>query len=128
MESTETSNAMFTDAPASADKKLSFTKSFTLDYKSEEDGKRYVGTFTCQRLTIGASGQVRVMLARLNGGHTLDSGTNALHFMIAYLSFALTSTPEWWDPENSYDLELLRKIFDYVRQWESSFRKDGSRE
>jgi hypothetical protein len=117
---------VFNDAPSSEatpKEKLAFTKSFVFDYDSEEDDCRYLGTFTCRRLTLGLLGQFGVYKAKLNGGERVDPYIDQLHEMVAYLSFALTSTPDWWEPEGSYDPVLVRSIYEYVRSWENSFRK-----
>ena len=110
------------DVETSADKKLSFTKTFFFEYKSE-DGTRLAGQFTCQRPNLGALGQLGVIKARLNGGEKIHASLDFLHEMLAYCQVTLTETPDWWQPADFYDADILRSVYDHVRSWEDSFRK-----
>ena len=118
-------NPSFEDVPSEDEKKLVNTKVFVFDYQSPEDSRRYVGQFTCRRLTLGAIGQAGVTKARLNGGLSVDRNTDMLHEMMSYLAVALIEVPDWWDPESSFDPNLLRSLYSYVRHWESNFRSGG---
>lgn len=111
------------DVATGDEKKLSFTKTFFFEYKSPEDGSRMAGQFTCQRPTLGAIGQLGVIKARLNGGQQVHPQIDFLHEMIAYCQVTLIETPDWWNPEEFYDANILRAVYDHVRSWEDSFRK-----
>lgn len=105
------------------EKKLKFQKSFQIEYTDPETGHVLIGVFTCHRLTLREIGQVGIIKARLNGGEKLDAHIDFMNEMLAYCQVALSKTPEWWHPEEDYEAALLRKVYDYVRAWENSFRK-----
>ena len=106
------------------------TKSFSVDHYSEEDGRRYMGTFTCKKLTIRDLSRLGYRKAELCGGHSynpetgmgVDPGTSFLNEMIAHCEIALLSKPEWFDPENMTDLGLLNEVYKEVTAFEVNFR------
>lgn len=104
-------------------KKVSYTKSFTVEYINPDDGNRVVGTFTCKRPTLGDLSQFGVMKARYNGGERVTRDIDWLNEMIAFCQVTLTVTPDWWDPLNTYDEELLTIVYNHVRSFQDSFRK-----
>ena len=97
------------------------TKSFSIDYLSEEDDRRYMGTFTCKKLTIRGLSQLGYRKAELCGGHSynpetgkgIDPGTAFLNEMIAHCEI---------DPENMTDLGLLNEVYKEVADFEANFR------
>jgi len=108
------------------------TKSFSIDYFSEEDDRRYMGTFTCKKLTIRDLSRLGHRKAELCGGHSynpesgmgVDPGTAYLNEMIAHCEIALLSKPEWFDPESMTDLGLLNEVYKEVTAFEVNFRGD----
>ena len=108
------------------------TKSFSVDYHSEEDDRRYMGTFTCKKLTIRDLSRLGHRKAELCGGHSynpetgmgVDPGTAYLNEMIAHCEISLVSKPEWFDPENMTDLALLGEVYKEVTEFEVNFRKN----
>ena len=106
------------------------TKSFSIDYLSEEDDRRYMGTFTCKKLTIRDLSRLGLRKAELCGGHSynpdtgkgVDPGTAFLNEMIAHCEIALVSKPEWFDPENLTDIGLLSEVYQEVADFEANFR------
>jgi len=106
------------------------TKSFSIDYHSEMDDRRYMGTFTCKRLTIRDLSRLGHRKAELCGGHSynaetgkgVDPGTAFLNEMIAHCEISLVSKPEWFDPENMTDLSLLNEVYKEVTAFEVNFR------
>jgi hypothetical protein len=112
------------DLESDATKKLAFTKSFTVEYVNPDDGKRLVGTFTMKRPTLGDLSHFGVLKARLNSGEQVGRDVSWLNEMIAFCQTTLTDFPEWWDPMNSYDDELLTMLYKHVRSFQDSFRKE----
>ena len=108
------------------------TKSFSIDYQSETDGRRYMGTFTCKKLTIRDLSRLGHRKAELCGGHSynpetgmgIDPGTAYLNEMIAHCEIALVSKPDWFDTDNLTDLELLTEVYKEVTAFEVNFRGD----
>jgi|3_EtaG_2_1085321.scaffolds.fasta_scaffold00110_32 hypothetical protein len=108
------------------------TKSFSIDYQSEDSGDRYMGTFACKKLTIRDLSRLGHRKAELCGGHSynpetgkgIDPGTAMLNEMIAHCEIALISKPEWFDPENMTDLEVLNLVYKEVAAFEVNFRGD----
>lgn len=108
-----------------------FTKSFSIDFTSEMDGQRYMGTFTVKKLTIGDLSRLGARKAQLCGGYTtglgvesgnsIDAGTAMLNEMIAHCEISLLSKPDWFDPEKLVDPNLLNKVYEEVASFEANF-------
>lgn len=109
--------------PGDDTNKLSFTKTFHVDYVDPDTGQRSTGSITVRRLSVSAYAEAGVRRAQLNNGLQVDAVTGFVNEMRAYLSVAITQAPEWWDLDNCYDLALLRATYDYVTAWEGSFRR-----
>lgn len=103
-------------------KKLRFVKSFSFSHFSEDDGVLYEGTFTAKRVNLGDIGQIAVMKSRLNAELVIHRNLDLMHEMLAYLTYALVKAPDWWNPAEFYDAQLLSSVYNYVRSWEDSFR------
>ena len=114
--------AKFVDTPTKVKTDITNEKAFYFEYKSEEDEKVYSGQFICRRLNLGAIGKMGVMKSRLNGGEQVGPSIDFLHEMMSYCAVALVEFPDWWQPEEFFDALLLRQVYDYVRQWETTFR------
>lgn len=113
-----------TDVVADSDKPLRLVKSFTMNWKDSETGVVRVGTFTATRPGLGKLGQIAVLKAKLNGGEQVDPMTDFVHQMTADLHYVLTSTPDWWKPDEFFTAQPLRKVWDHVGAWLNTFRRD----
>ncbi len=111
-----------TDVETSADKKLSFTKTFTIEYTDPDTGKKLVGSFTVKRATLGDLSTFGQLKARLMGGLNVDRGIEWMNEMIAFCQATLTDFPSWWDPTESYDQNLLHAVYMKVKSFQDSFR------
>ena len=111
------------DVTSTSDKKLEFTKSFRMEWRNPETDELLVGTFTCERPNLRKIGEIAIIKARLNAGERVNVDIDFLHEMFAYLQVVLTSVPEWWKPDEFFDASPVRKVWDYVRAWQESFRK-----
>lgn len=106
--------------------KLRLEVVFDVEYDDPEDeGRTKIGVFRARRLNIGLTSTWRVLEARLNSGQELDADIRVLHARIAYLQTAIVEFPDWWSPVGFFDEIPVVVAFDYLRQWESSFRRVG---
>lgn len=98
-----------------------FTTTVSIEHRTAE-GKMLAGDFTFKRLTIVEVGQVGAMIARLNGGNTVDSTTDVIHTMMAELRFGIVDAPKWWDLDRLYEVEVLRKVWEAFMAYQKTFR------
>ena len=116
------SHVQIQDLDPGATKKVAFTKTFTVDYTNPDDGKHLVGSFTVRRPTLGDLSRFGLVKARLNGGEAVERQIDWLNEMLAFCQVTLSEFPEWWDPFNTYDEELLTMLYKHVRSFQDSFR------
>lgn len=120
---TTNDNIKFIDVPLKEGEHRSpYVKVFHIEYRNPDDNALYTGVMTARRLTISAYAEQGVQKARLNGGLNVQPLTDFTNEMRSYLAIALASTPDWWNLDESYDLMLMRAVYDYVLAWEGSFR------
>lgn len=109
-------------------------KTFSIDYTSPVDDRRYIGKFTTKKLTISDVATLGVRKAQLNGGmhHDasspgmgVDAATDNLNSMIAHLDVCLEEVPEWWNLADITDADLLALVFEEVVKHESSFHRSA---
>lgn len=111
------------------------THTFSIDFASTVDNKRYEGQFTCKRLSIRDVSALGVRKAQLNGGmyfdprsagRGVDEATDTFNNMIAHLEVALIKVPTWWDLDSISDMNLIGTVFQEVLKHEESlFRAPG---
>jgi len=116
-------NVVIQDLEGDASKKVVYSKTFTVDYTNPDDGGRVVGTFTVKRPTLGDLSNFGLTKARMSGGERVSRDIDWLNEMIAFCQIALTATPDWWNPYDTYDEELLTLVFNHARSFQDSFRK-----
>ncbi len=104
------------------------TKNIHINFTTDE-GTNYTGEFSIKRLSV--LDQIRKESRRtdLNGGKHYDSpgvgvpaSLDQFNGMIAHLELAITSAPKWWDFEKLTDVDVIKKVFEEVISFESSFR------
>lgn len=99
----------------------------TVDFERRgEDGKMYSGSFTFKRLTIAGVGKVGAEIARLNGGLQVDQTTEFINTMLAHFKYCIVAAPEWWNPNELYDLGIVKEVFEALMAHEQSFRVASS--
>jgi hypothetical protein len=98
-------------------------KTVYIERKNPDDGKTYSGDFTIRRMPIAVQGQVGAEISRLNGGLQVDSTTEFINTMLAHFKYAITKAPEWWNPQESFDVKLLREVFEAIMAHEQSFQR-----
>jgi len=109
-------------------------KSFSIDYFSEADDRRYMGTFTVKKLTIGDLSRLGQRKAQLCGGLSydpesgkgVDAATAMLNEMIAHCEISLITRPEWFNSDEITDVGLLNAVYEEVAAFESNFLRAKS--
>lgn len=109
-------------------------KTFSFEYYSEIEDRHYHGNFTTKKLTIGDISRMGVIKAQLCGGLVYDpvSGKGVethisnINEMISHCQVALVNHPEWWNPEEFIDPEILTLVWKEVVTFENSFRGRGT--
>ena len=117
---------------------LQKTHTFSIDYTSPEDGQRYMGAFTCRKLSIMDLSKMRMRTAQMNGGmhcvrddngnptgHGVDEHTEFFNGMLAQLEVSIVTAPPWWNMETISDTDLVRKVYQEVEKFEQTFRDRG---
>lgn len=105
------------------------TKTFYIDVTSEMDERRYSGTFTTKKLTMGDLSMMGMRKAQMSAGfsHNPDNGsgvdmaTNLINEMIVHCEVALVQKPDWFDPRNLIDMDVLRAVYEEVASFEATF-------
>ena len=102
-------------------KTYSFEKTVTM-----EGGIKKTGAFTAKYPGIGARLRMGALRAKLLEGapnQSIDGGTDDIAYMIAYLTVALTKTPQWFNPMSIDDYDDLRELYMEVYNFVVAFRE-----
>ena len=105
------------------------TKTFHIYIVSKIDSRRYQGSFTTKKLTMGDLSRMGMLKAQMAGGFNfdpttgqgLDPATNLLNEMMVHCNVALVQSPDWFDPENMSDVVVLREVYEEVASFEANF-------
>lgn len=103
-------------------KTYSFNRTMTIS------GKKQTGTFVAKYLGITARLRLGVIRAKLLDGapnQSVDTLTDDLAYMIAYLNVALIKFPPWWNYDNLDSLEELRNLYLEVYNFMTKFREQN---
>lgn len=115
------------------------THTFSIDFKDEETGQQYTGTFTTKRLAIQDKAKLGVRRSQLCGnmycvrdddgkptGQGIDEDTEWLNAMLAHLEIVLVQKPIWWNLQEIASHDLLNRVYKEVVEFENSFKSRGS--
>lgn len=103
---------------------------FSIDFASEIDDRRYTGKFTVRKLSIRDLAALGVRKAQLNGGmhfsadspgRGVDESTDDFNNMISHLELSIKESPEWWNLDQISDVGLIGAVFKEVMEFEQSF-------
>lgn len=106
------------------------THSWTVNFDSEVDDFKYIGTFTIKKLSVMDIAALGVRKAQLNGGmhfdprnpgRGVDFETDDYNAMIAHLELSIVQAPEWWDLKTISDTGLITEVYKEVAKFETSF-------
>lgn len=108
---------------------MQLTKSFSINFYSKILKETFSGTFTTKKLTVGDLSKIGLIKAQLSGGYVydevqgrgVDATTNLLNEMVAHCQVSLIQTPDWFNPSDVSDLELLRVVYEEVASFEANF-------
>jgi hypothetical protein len=113
------------------DPKLEEKYAFHFDWKDRR-GRRHVGDFVNQILSIRDRQLAGVMRARLAGGmpqESLDPLTDELNLMVSHMAFSLVEKPDWANElRDVKDPALLQEIYKEVLSHEATFLGWGNPE
>jgi hypothetical protein len=93
--------------------------------KHPDTGRDISGEFVCRRVNLGQLREISLIKARLNGGRpdeSLDQAIVFLNNMLAHLQVALLKAPEWWQPDEFYNSDIISTVFEEVMAFEATFR------
>jgi hypothetical protein len=94
----------------------------TMDFT--EFDPTYIGKFVFHHPTIMERAQIGVMKTKmLEGMREVELIADNIIHMIATLHYVLDSTPDWFDPQNMYDYEILDEVYEEYNQWQRTFRR-----
>lgn len=117
------------EASAAKQKELRFSKRFHVrwDTGDEVEGVKE-GDIVIKRPTIGDQARIGVLMAEMREDRppsSLDMTTFTLHQWIAYCKVVVTQAPPWFVPEEMFDPEPLRDVYEVALTYFQSFRKAG---
>lgn len=101
------------------------SKTYSFEKELSVEGVKQKGTFVARYLGIGARLRIGTIRAKLLDGAPIDSVdtmTDDIAYMIAYLTVALTKTPRWFNYDLIDDYEDLRDLYMEVYNFMNHFR------
>lgn len=103
------------------------SKTYTFTKTVSIGGKKREGQFTAKYMGVTARLRIGTLRAKLLEGapsESVDTITDDIAFMIAYLTVALIKAPSWWNYDELDDIEDLRAMYFEVYNFVQSFRSD----
>lgn len=104
------------------------SKTYSFNHTMTVGGKKQTGTFVAKYLGVTARLRLGVIRAKLLDGapnQSVDTLTDDLAYMIAYLNVALIKFPPWWNYDNLDSLEELRNLYLEVYNFMTKFREQN---
>jgi hypothetical protein len=107
---------------------------FQINYQSELDGSDYKGLFSVRKKVISDAAKISVKRLQLNGGYHFDSDnpgvgmdqtTDSMNYVLANLDVLITQSPPWFDLDSITDFGLVLAIWEEVKKFQNSFRKQS---
>lgn len=111
---------------------------FTIDFESEIEQKRFDGKFTARIASMMDKSKIAVRRSQLCGGmycvrdedakptgRGIDEESEIMAHMLAWLEVTLIQKPAWFKLEGEdpiIDENLIMKVFEEVMKYENSFR------
>lgn len=125
MEEEQRKQSVLTGVIDNESKTYTFNKTVTMN-----GGKKQEGTFKAKYLGVTARLRIGTIRAKLLDGapaQSVDTMTDDIAYMIAYLTVALVETPKWWSYDALDEFTELREMYMEVYEFNQSFRhNDGA--
>lgn len=100
-------------------------KTYTFEYTASVNNQKRTGSFTAKYMGVAARLRIGTIRAKLLDGapaQSIDTLTDDIAYMIAYLQVALVKTPSWWNYELLDELEDLKNMYMEVYKFIQHFR------
>ena len=104
------------------------SKTYTFEKSISVGGIRRTGSFTAKYMGVAARLRIGTIRAKLLDGapsESVDTLTDDIAFMIAYLQVALVKTPTWWNFDQLDEISDLKETYMEVYNFIQSFRADN---
>lgn len=101
------------------------SKTYTFEKSVTLGGVKRNGSFTAKYMGVADRLRIGTIRAKLLDGapsQSVDTLTDDIAYMIAYLQVALTKTPSWWSFDMLDDISDLRELYMEVYNFVQSFR------
>lgn len=101
------------------------SKTYSFEKTLSMMGKEQRGTFVARYMGIGARLKLGTIRAKLLDGapiQSVDTMTDDLAYMVAYLSVALIKTPKWFNYDEIDEYGDLRNLYMEVYEFMNTFR------
>lgn len=104
------------------------SKTYSFNRTMTVSGKKQSGTFVAKYMGITARLRLGTIRAKLLDGapiQSVDTLTDDIAYMIAYLNVSLIKFPAWWNYDNLDSIEELRDMYLEVYNFMRKFREQN---
>lgn len=101
------------------------SKTYTFEKTISVGGQKKTGTFKAKYLGVAGRLRIGTIRAKLLDGapaQSVDTLTDDIAYMIAYLTVALIKAPAWWSYDELDEVSDLRDMYMEVYNFTQSFR------
>lgn len=106
------------------------SKTYSFEKEIHVNGHLMKGTFVAKYMGVAARLRIGTLRAKLLDGapsQSVDTVTDDIAYMIAYLTVALVKVPSWWNYDELDEIKELRETYQEVYEFVQSFRgRNGS--
>ena len=106
------------------------SKTYSFEKEIHVNGQLMKGTFVAKYMGVAARLRIGTLRAKLLDGapsQSVDTVTDDIAYMIAYLTVALVKVPSWWNYDELDEIKELREMYQEVYEFVQSFRgRNGS--
>ena len=105
------------------------SKTYTFEKTVSIGTKKRTGSFTAKYMGVAGRLRLGTIRAKLLDGapaQSVDTLTDDIAYMIAYLTVALVKTPSWWNYDEIDDIDDLKSMYLEVYSFIQSFRTQNA--
>lgn len=102
------------------------SKTCTFEKTISIGGQKKTGTFTAKYISVSGRLRIGTIRAKLLDGapsQSVDTLTDDIAYMIAYLTVALVKVPTWWNYDEIDEVSELRDLYMEVYNFVQCFRR-----